>query len=279
MNYKKNNIILKVIISILHVMAFLNIYSLFIDDEVVNDFMSLLLLLIELITLLNLIDIIMKNYLFIDFGLLCAILLLRLNLLNNYCLLGIEKYLGILLVLGSMIFHIYILIKLNNDKKQERTDKSVILQKDVEKYIFQKIMLLFKQDVEVRNDNIVKQYLWITGTAFIAIILFLGKFAIDIKNIFRSTYIFDIEFIYFYIVLNILFLGINFMKAKAVGCNCVIDLFEGALFLIGANLFVFAQKDYARFQILVTAAYLCSPYVMKTRDLIHKKEERKDYEE
>jgi hypothetical protein len=54
MDYKKNNIILKVIISILQVMAFMNVYSLFIDGKDVNDFMSLLLLLIELITVLNL---------------------------------------------------------------------------------------------------------------------------------------------------------------------------------------------------------------------------------
>jgi hypothetical protein len=275
MDYKKNNIILKVIISILQVMAFMNVYSLFIDGKDVNDFMSLLLLLIELITVLNLKDIIRNNYFFIDFGLLCVILLLRLNLLNDFCLFGVENNVGVILIIVSLILRIYILATQNGNIKQERTYAHKVSQNDIEQYVFHKIMSLFRQNVKVSDNNAVKQYVWITGSTFFAIVLFLGKFLIDIKNVFMQTYVFDIEFISIYVVLNVLFLIINFMKSKVVGCNRVIDLLEGILFLVGVDLFVFAQKDYARFQILVTVAYLCSPYVMKTRDLIRKQEEGK----
>jgi len=273
MNYKKNNIILKVMISVLHVMAFMNIYSLFIDKKYVNDFISLLLLLIELIALSNLKDMIKNKYFYIDFGLLCLILFLRLSLLNVFCLFGVENSLGVILIIVSMILHIYILTSQSNNIKQIRTYIGVVSQNDIEKYVFHRTMSLFGKNAEVSDSNIVKQYIWITSSGFVAFVLYLGKYLIDIKNFFTSTYIFGNEVISIYIVLNILFLIINFIKSKVVGCNKVIDLVEAVLFLIGANLFVFAQKGYTRFQILVIAVYLCCPYVVKTRDLILKLEE------
>ena len=41
-------------------------------------------------------------------------------------------------------------------------------------------------------------------------------------------------------------------------------------FVIGINIFVFTQRDTARFQVLILSAYLCCLYLLNIRDLLRK---------
>lgn len=271
-NQRINHSFLKVILSLLQVLSFLNIYSFFYAEKYINDFVSLLLLLVELIILMNLTDFVKKKDFLIEFSLLSIILLIRLSLLNEFLKFELVKYVGITVVLISMITHIRIIGNISNNSKNENKTLRNANTSDVEiqKSIHNKILNLFKLNNKADNNEDAKKYIWITTSAFIAIVLFLGKFIIDIKNMFSIEYTYGMAVIVVYVVLNNSFIVINCIKSKTVGCNMVIDFAETLLFLLGANLFVFAQRGYARFQVLVAVAYLCCLFVLKTRDLIKK---------
>lgn len=279
-NHKINNIALKVILSLLQILSFLNIYSIFYNGEYVNDFVSLILLLVELIVLLNLADFIKgKSFLF-EFGLLSIILFIRLNILNGYFKFEADKYVGIIFVLISMLVHIYIIRCIDDNFKKEnralRNDE--VSDVEIEKYVRNKILNFFRLAKAENNNSDTPKYIWIAFSGLIAIVLFLGKFIIDIKNIFSTEYTFGTAIIVIYVILNTVFIIVNYIKSKIIRCNKIIDFVETILFLLGANLFVFAQREYARFQILVAAAYLCSLYILKTKNWIKKLEDSKKIE-
>lgn len=282
-NRRINNIVLKLTLSLLQLLSFFNFYSCFCTEESINDFVSLLLMLVELIVLFNLADLIKKRDFLIEFSLLSVILFARLNILNAFLQFKADRYVGIVFVLISAVTHIYIIRNIDDNSEAELRESSnnKISAVEIEKYTRNKFLNLFnliKAENNEDNNTDVQKYIWITFSGLIAIVLFLGKFIIDIKNIFSMEYTFDKVFIVVYVLLNITFIVINYIKSKIVGCNKIIDFVETILFLSGANLFVFAQREYARFQVLVVVAYLCSLYLLKIRNLIKELEAFKKFE-
>lgn len=116
---------------------------------------------------------------------------------------------------------------------------------------------------------------WVTngilGLLFTWTILLLGgKFIIDIINIFTDEYKFGINFVMVYVILNLIFLFFNFARLKVIKSNFVYEIVCDVSFVIGINIFVFAQRDTARFQVLILSAYLCCLYLLNIRDLLRK---------
>ena len=64
---------------------------------------------------------------------------------------------------------------------------------------------------------------------------------------------FNIEEIFIYLILKFLYV---------IVCD--------VSFVIGINIFVFAQRNTARFQVLILSAYLCCLYLLNIRDLLRK---------
>jgi hypothetical protein len=270
-DYKKNNIILKIVFSLLQILTFFKFYSGFFSGENVDDFFSLVLMIFELITLLNCIDLIEKVFFVIDYCLLSSVLIIRLNILNGFVQFKAQNSVGVILVIVSLIAHTYVIAKKTDNKNQQYKPEAVraISEVEIEEYVYNKMMKMLRVHDEQESDENIRKYMWIVFCAFIAIVMFAGKFVIDIKNMFLTEYEFDIVCIIVYLVLNVIFVIVNYIKSCMNGCNKIIDLFEVVLFLIATNLFVFAQREYARFQILVVVAYLCAPYVMYTRSLMN----------
>ena len=122
----------------------------------------------------------------------------------------------------------------------------------------------------IKCDDNIKRYLWITLSASWTILLFGGKFIIDIINIFTDEYKFGINFVMVYVILNLIFLFFNFARLKVIKSNFVYEIVCDVSFVIGINIFVFTQRDTARFQVLILSAYLCCLYLLNIRDLLRK---------
>lgn len=270
--YKRNNVIFRIVISLLQILSFMNVYTFFSMNEDVDDFISLLILLVELITLLNIKDLIGEIDSFLDYCLLTAILFVRLNRLNGIIIIDPKNNVEVILVMVLLVLHISVIANAKFNKKQEIANHNAISDVMIEEYLHNKIVNFFKIDKKKESDTLIQKYIWITLPLFIGILLFVGKIFIDIKNIFSTEYVFDVASITIYIVLNIIFVFFNCIKIKIIEGKIVKDLFEVVLFLIGADLFVFAQRGYTRFQILVVVAYLCCHYIMNARNLIRRVE-------
>ena len=115
-----------------------------------------------------------------------------------------------------------------------------------------------------------QKYLWITLSASWTILLFGGKFIIDIINIFTDEYKFGINFVMVYVILNLIFLFFNFARLKVIKSNFFYEIVCDVSFVMGINIFVFTQRDTARFQVLILSAYLCCLYLLNIRDLLRK---------
>ena len=149
--------------------------------------------------------------------------------------------------------------------------KSVIeSERDIRNYIYNRITMFFNRDKSIKCDDNIKKYLWITLSASWTILLFGGKFIIDIINIFTDEYKFGINFVMVYVILNLIFLFFNFARLKVIKSNFVYEIVCDVSFVIGINIFVFTQRDTARFQVLILSAYLCCLYLLNIRDLLRK---------
>lgn len=91
-----------------------------------------------------------------------------------------------------------------------------------------------------------------------------------IINIFTDEYKFGINFVMIYVILNLIFLFFNFARLKVIKSNFVYEIVCDVSFVIGINIFVFTQRDTARFQVLILSAYLCCLYLLNIRDLLRK---------
>ena len=67
-----------------------------------------------------------------------------------------------------------------------------------------------------------------------------------------------------------IFLFFNFARLKVIKSNFVYEIVCDVSFVIGINIFVFTQRDTARFQVLILSAYLCCLYLLNIRDLLRK---------
>ena len=130
--------------------------------------------------------------------------------------------------------------------------------------------MFLNRDKSIKCDDNIKKYLWITLSASWTILLFGGKFIIDIINIFTDEYKFGINFVMVYVIMNLLFLFFNFARLKVIKSNFVYEIVCDVSFVIGINIFVFTQRDTARFQVLILSAYLCCLYLLNIRDLLRK---------
>ena len=86
-------------------------------------------------------------------------------------------------------------VNIENNQIDINNRKSVIeSETDIRNYIYNRITMFFNRDKSIKCDDNIKRYLWITLSASWTILLFGGKFIIDIINIFTDEYKFGINF-------------------------------------------------------------------------------------
>lgn len=263
----KSNSIFIGMIGIINILTFMKMFSKIFSGQYIDDFISLVCLLFGLIMLMNIKEFINAKYFIMDYCILFIVLVIRINILNGYIKCDIQNYVAVMLVISEVIFHIYVIKTLKVPVRRKVI--TFISSAEIEKYILNRI----RRDsgsIVSEHDKLIKVYMWIVFSAFLAILLFAGKFIIDIKNLFSPVYLFGSLTVIIYIILNVFFFMTNYFKAKVAGLNVWKEMVQAVLFMAGINLFVFAQRDTARFSILVLAAYLCSLYVMNTQELIHR---------
>ena len=183
------------------------------------------------------------------------------------------KNIASIIIIINLIVWIYFLHKVNieNNQIDINNRKSVIeSETDIRNYIYNRITMFLNRDKSIKCDDNIKKYLWITLSASWTILLFGGKFIIDIINIFTDEYKFGINFVMVYVIMNLLFLFFNFARLKVIKSNFVYEIVSDVSFVIGINIFVFTQRDTARFQVLILSAYLCCLYLLNIRDLLRK---------
>lgn len=250
----RNITIASAIISGVNILTFYNAFYKCFKFKYVDDFISLLCLLFSLMILINVKQHIRTIEFCMWYSILFIILLCRINILNDF-------------------FEIYFLHKVNieNNQIDINNRKSVIeSETDIRNYIYNRITMFFNRDKSIKCDDNIKKYLWITLSASWTILLFGGKFIIDIINIFTDEYKFGINFVMVYVILNLIFLFFNFARLKVIKSNFVYEIVCDVSFVIGINIFVFTQRDTARFQVLILSAYLCCLYLLNIRDLLRK---------
>ena len=250
----RNITIASAIISGVNILTFYNAFYKCFKFKYVDDFISLLCLLFSLMILINVKQHIRTIEFCMWYSILFIILLCRINILNGF-------------------FEIDFLHKVNieNNQIDINNRKSVIeSETDIRNYIYNRITMFFNRDKSIKCDDNIKRYLWITLSASWTILLFGGKFIIDIINIFTDEYKFGINFVMVYVILNLIFLFFNFARLKVIKSNFVYEIVCDVSFVIGINIFVFTQRDTARFQVLILSAYLCCLYLLNIRDLLRK---------
>ena len=105
-----------------------------------------------------------------------------------------------------------------------------------------------------------------------------GNMNIEIKKLSFKDYIIsrvEMEKVKLLISLGVIWAYVIYdMERKGNGAGLQTILKEytlPALILsLGINIFVFAQRDTARFQVLILSAYLCCLYLLNIRDLLRK---------
>lgn len=269
----RNIAIASAIISGVNILTFYNAFYKFFKFKYVDDFISLLCLLFSLMILINVKQHIRTIEFCMWYSILFIILLCRINILNDFFEIDFLKNIASIIIIINFIVWIYFLHKVNieNNQIDINNRKSVIeSETDIRNYIYNRITMFFNRDKSIKCDDNIKKYLWITLSASWTILLFGGKFIIDIINIFTDEYKFGINFVMVYVILNLIFLFFNFARLKVIKSNFVYEIVCDVSFVIGINIFVFAQRDTARFQVLILSAYLCCLYLLNIRDLLRK---------
>lgn len=269
----RNIAIASAIISGVNILTFYNAFYKCFKFKYVDDFISLLCLLFSLMILINIKQHIRTIEFCLWYSILFIILLCRINILNDFFEIDFLKNIASIIIIINLIVWIYFLHKVNieNNQIDINNRKSVIeSETDIRNYIYNRITMFFNRDKSIKCDDNIKKYLWITLSASWTILLFGGKFIIDIINIFTDEYKFGISFVMVYVILNLIFLFFNFARLKVIKSNFVYEIVCDVSFVIGINIFVFAQRDTARFQVLILSAYLCCLYLLNIRDLLRK---------
>ena len=270
----RNIAIASAIISGVYILTFYNAFYKCFKFKYVDDFISLLCLLFSLMILINIKQHIRTIEFCLWYSILFIILLCRINILNDFFEIDFLKNIAsIIIIIINLIVWIYFLHKVNieNNQIDINNRKSVIeSETDIRNYIYNRITMFFNRDKSIKCDDNIKKYLWITLSASWTILLFGGKFIIDIINIFTDEYKFGINFVMVYVILNLIFLFFNFARLKVIKSNFVYEIVCDVSFVIGINIFVFTQRDTARFQVLILSAYLCCLYLLNIRDLLRK---------
>ena len=268
----RNITIASAIISGVNILTFYNVFYKCFKFKYIDDFISLLCLLFSLMILIN----IKQHIRTIEFckwySILFIILLCRINILNDFFEIAFLKNIASIIII-NLIAWIYFLHKVNMENNQIDINnrKSVIeSETDICNYIYNRITMFLNRDKSIKCDDNIKKYLWITLSASWTILLFGGKFIIDIINIFTDEYKFGINFVMVYVILNLIFLFFNFARLKVIKSNFVYEIVCDVSFVIGINIFVFTQRYTARFQVLILSAYLCCLYLLNIRDLLRK---------
>ena len=269
----RNITIASAIISGVNILTFYNAFYKCFEFKYVDDFISLLCLLFSLMILINIKQHIRTIEFCLWYSILFIILLCRINILNGFFEIDFLKNIASIIIIINLIVWIYFLHKVNieNNQIDINNRKSVIeSETDIRNYIYNRITMFFNRDKSIKCDDNIKKYLWITLSASWTILLLGGKFIIDIINIFTDEYKFGINFVMVYVILNLIFLFFNFARLKVIKSNFVYEIVCDVSFVIGINIFVFAQRDTARFQVLILSAYLCCLYLLNIRDLLRK---------
>ena len=269
----RNIAIASAIISGVNILTFYHAFYKCFKFKYVDDFISLLCLLFSLMILINVKQHIRTIEFCMWYSILFIILLCRINILNNFFEIDFLKNIASIIIIINLIVWIYFLHKVNMENNQIDINnrKSVIeSETDIRNYIYNRITMFFNRDKSIKCDDNIKKYLWITLSASWTILLFGGKFVIDIINIFTDEYKFGINFVMVYVILNLIFLFFNFARLKVIKSNFVYEIVCDVSFVIGINIFVFTQRDTARFQVLILSAYLCCLYLLNIRDLLRK---------
>lgn len=269
----RNIAIASAIISGVNILTFYNAFYKCFKFKYVDDFISLLCLLFSLMILINVKQHIRTIEFCMWYSILFIILLCRINILNGFFEIDFLKNIASIIIIINLIVWIYFLHKVNieNNQIDINNRKSVIeSETDIRNYIYNRITMFLNRDKSIKCDDNIKKYLWITLSASWTILLFGGKFIIDIINIFTDEYKFGINFVMVYVILNLIFLYFNFARLKVIKSNFVYEIVCDVSFVIGINIFVFTQRDTARFQVLILSAYLCCLYLLNIRDLLRK---------
>ena len=267
----RNITIASAIISGVNILTFYNAFYKCFKFKYVDDFISLLCLLFSLMILINIKQHIRTIEFCLWYSILFIILLCRINILNDFFEIDFLKNIASIIIIINLIVWIYFLHKVNieNNQIDINNRKSVIeSETDIRNYIYNRITMFFNRTNRLRCDDNIKKYLWITLSATWTI-LFCGKFDIDIQIYLLMNEIWD-KFLMVYVILNLIFLFFNFARLKVIKSNFVYEIVCDVSFVIGINIFVFAQRDTARFQVLILSAYLCCLYLLNIRDLLRK---------
>ena len=219
----RNITIASAIISGVNILTFYNVFYKCFKFKYIDDFISLLCLLFSLMILIN----IKQHIRTIEFckwySILFIILLCRINILNDFFEIAFLKNIASIIII-NLIAWIYFLHKVNMENNQIDINnrKSVIeSETDICIYIYNRITMFLNRDKSIKCDDNIKKYLWITLSASWTILLFGGKFIIDIINIFTDEYKFGINFVMVYVILNLIFLFFNFARLKVIKSNFV----------------------------------------------------------
>ena len=269
----RNITIASAIISGVNILPFYNAFYKCFKFKYVDDFISLLCLLFSLMILINIKQHIRTIEFCLWYSILFIILLCRINILNGFFEIDFLKNIASIIIIINLIVWIYFLHKVNieNNQIDINNRKSVIeSETDIRNYIYNRITMFFNRDKSIKCDDNIKKYLWITLSASWTILLLGGKFIMYIINLFTEDYKFGINFVMVYVILNLIFLFFNFSRLKVIKSNFVYEIVCDVSFVIGINIFVFAQRDTARFQVLILSAYLCCLYLLNIRDLLRK---------
>lgn len=215
----RNITIASAIISGVNILTFYNAFYKCFKFKYVDDFISLLCLLFSLMILINVKQHIRTIEFCMWYSILFIILLCRINILNDFFEIDFLKNIASIIIIINLIVWIYFLHKVNieNNQIDINNRKSVIeSETDIRNYIYNRITMFFNRDKSIKCDDNIKKYLWITLSASWTILLFGGKFIIDIINIFTDEYKFGINFVMVYVILNLIFLFFNFARLKVI---------------------------------------------------------------
>lgn len=244
----------------------------FIDQSGRIRWILYIYMLVSLIMLLNRYDKLGRKEFVIDYSLQSLIvILLALRTVG-------EKVLNIQPVYIGVVMSLFIFLELflrmmwfsrstvSHEDHRYRNVEYLRMDKVIREFVFDR---LIGNKTQHGTDELSAITLWNASSVFIVLLLYLGKYILDIANIMNETYSIPCPWFLAWGILGLLLLFCEYQKHTYLHNNYVYVVLLVLVLEIGAFIFLFLQTEGINGIALLAAGYCIAPYILYIHDTVN----------
>ncbi|MCD8011013.1 MAG: hypothetical protein LUF34_09660 [Lachnospiraceae bacterium] len=227
---------------------------------------------ISLIILLNRYDKLGKKEFVIDYSLQSLIvILLALSTVGERALNIEPAYIGVVMCI-FVILELFLRIMwfsrstVSHEDHRYRNVEDLRMDKVIREFVFDR---LIGNKTQHGTDELSAITLWNVSSVFIVLLLYLGKYILDIANIMNETYSIPWPWFLAWGILGLLLLYCEYQNHNYLHNNYIHVVLLVLLLEIGAFIFLFLQTEEINGIALLAAGYCIAPYILYIHDTVN----------